>query len=92
MRYRRFPGKWLGRPRETLSTSRRVKRFCRRGVADPYDFGFIPEIALHERNPTMKELARSAPVRTAPLGSSDLFKTQAERLGGIAPDASQALD
>jgi hypothetical protein len=34
---------------------------------------------LHERNPRITELARSAPVRTALLGSSDVFKTQAER-------------
>jgi hypothetical protein len=34
---------------------------------------------LHERNFMMTELARSAAAEGAPLGSSDAFKTQAER-------------
>ena len=35
----------------------------------------------------MTELDRSAPVRTAPLESSDVFKTQAERRAELRPDA-----
>jgi uncharacterized membrane-anchored protein YjiN (DUF445 family) len=34
---------------------------------------------LHERNFTMTELARSAAADGTPLGSSDAFKTRAER-------------
>jgi uncharacterized membrane-anchored protein YjiN (DUF445 family) len=47
-------------------------------VSGPYDRGPIL-IALHERNFTMTELARSAAADGTPLGSSDAFKTQAER-------------
>jgi hypothetical protein len=47
-------------------------------VSGPYDRKPIL-IALHERNFTMTELARSAAADGTPLGSSDAFKTQAER-------------
>ena len=47
-------------------------------MSGPYDRKPIL-IALHERNFTMTELARSAAADGTPLGSSDAFKTQAER-------------
>ena len=46
---------------------RRLERFYRSGVSRPYD------------RRAMTELARPAGAEAAPLGSSDVFKTQAER-------------
>jgi uncharacterized membrane-anchored protein YjiN (DUF445 family) len=55
-----------------------VKRFYRRGAAGPYDRGSIPRFQT-SANFTMTELTRSPAGKTTPLGSSDIFKTQAER-------------
>ena len=55
------------------------ERFYRWGVAAPYDCAPNPAIALDERNLTMTELAQHAGAQAAPLGSSDVFSTQAER-------------
>ena len=55
-----------------------VKRFYRRGAAGPYDPVSIPRFQT-SANLTMTELARSTAGKTTPLGSSEIFKTQAER-------------
>ena len=55
-----------------------VKRFYRRGAAGPYDPTSIPRFQT-SANLTMTELARTTAGKIAPLGSSEIFKTQAER-------------
>src|SRR5580704_16811042 len=55
-----------------------VKRFYRRGAASPYDYLSIPRFQT-SANLTITELARYTAGKAPPLGSSDVFKTQAER-------------